>query len=219
MAQTENNQDPALQAGRLAFPEDEKVHAWLSLLLDAYCVTDKGVAEGIALMARQGRRLACARGCSTCCVTHRSIPTYPLELVGITWYATEKVAGVVRVALKTRLAAHRPGEPCAFLIEGVCSIHPLRPMACRQFNVFDQACAAGEDAYYTRRQDVLTPLKKYTDEAFYLMMPFYGVKNKAERRRVVKKGLMHAMAKDMSTLNWGSLAAKMLSFDLRSPGR
>jgi Fe-S-cluster containining protein len=207
--------DPFGHIRRLTFPEDEKFHDWLSMLLDAYHITDRGVAEGIALMTRQGHRLACAKGCSHCCVTHRSIPTYPMELVGLTWYATEKLTGAVREDLKTSLREHKPGDPCAFLIKGVCAIHPMRPMACRQFNVFNTACGPGEDAYYTRREDVMTPNRKYADEAFFIMLPFYGVKNKAERRRVVKEGAQHAMAKDMQSLNWISLANKMLEFEVR----
>lgn len=200
---------------RLSFPEDEKRHEWLPLLLDGYHTTDRGVVEGISLMTRKGHRLACAKGCAHCCVTHRSIPVYPLELVGITWFATEKLTGAVREDLKKSLRQHQPGDPCGFLVGGVCAIHPMRPMACRQFNVFNTACGPGEDAYYTRRGDVMTPNRKYADEAFFNMLPFYGVKLKAERRRVVKEGLQHAMAKDMQILNWISLANKMLEFDIR----
>ena len=202
---------------RLCFPEAEKVQEWLAMLLDAYFITDKGVAKGIRLMEQNGNRLACAKGCCTCCTTHRSIPAYPLELVGITWYATEKICGPVRNQLQSRLGEHEAGDPCAFLIDGSCSIHPMRPMACRQFNVFNQVCAEGEDAYYTRRHDVLTPIKKYTEEAFYIMLPFYGVKNKAQRRKIVKKGLIHAVAQDMQTCNWKTLAAKMTEYDIKNP--
>lgn len=196
---------------RLHFVEDEEKYTWLSMLLDAYFITDQGVAEGIELMRRKGHRLACAKGCASCCITHRAIPAYPLELVGITWYAVEKLTDPVRSALRNRLRRHRKGDPCAFLLDGICSIHCLRPMACRQFNVFNRACEEGEDAYYTRRHEVLTPLKKYTDKAFMVTMPFYGAKSRAECRRIVEKGLMHMAAKDMQQCNWQSLAEKMAS--------
>ncbi len=194
---------------RLRFAEDEKKFAWLSMLLDAYCITDQGVAEGIELMRRKGHRLACAKGCSHCCVTHRSIPAYPLELVGITWYVVEKLSEPVRSRLQARLQAHQKGDPCVFLLDGICSIHPMRPMACRQFNVFNRICDKGEDAYYTRRHEVLTPLKKYTDKAFMVTMPFYGAKSRAECRKIVEKGSMHKAVRDMQQCNWQSLAQKM----------
>lgn len=200
---------------RLSFPDDEKVHDWLPMLLEAYYITDKGIAEGVRLMENRGNRLACAKGCSACCLTHRSIPVYPLELVGISWYATEKIKGPLREALKKRLWGHQKGEPCIFLINGACSIHLMRPMACRQFNVFNKVCEAEEDAYYTRREDVLTPIRKYTEEAFLATMPFYGIQKKSERKRIVKKGLMHTMAKDMQQLSWESLASKMVEYDLK----
>jgi hypothetical protein len=32
-----------------------------------------------------------------------------------------------------------------------------------QFNLFDRACAEGEDAFYTRRRDLLTPIRRFAD--------------------------------------------------------
>lgn len=211
MSKQKKRRQPAGRIQRLGFPEDEKRYRWLPLLLDAYFITDQGVAEGIELMRRKGHRLACAKGCSSCCVTHRSIPAYPIELVGISWYAVEKLSEPVRSRLQAQLQAHHKGDPCGFLLDGICSIHPLRPMACRQFNVFNRICDEGEDAYYTRRHEVLTPLKKYTNKAFMATMPFYGDRSRAEYRNIVEKGLMHMAAKDMQQCNWQSLADKMAS--------
>ncbi|ACL06704.1 protein of unknown function UPF0153 [Desulfatibacillum aliphaticivorans] len=202
---------------RLVFPQDEQKHDWLSLLLEGYFITDQGVAKGIELMEKQGAKLACTKGCSHCCATHRSIPAYPLELIGVTWYCTEKLEEPFRTPLLTQLMEHKHGDACAFLIDGVCSIHPLRPMACRQFNVFNKPCEIDEDAYYTRRKDVMNPIKKYTNKAFSVMMPFYGVTDRAQKRHVVENGLMHNMAKDMQNLNWASLARKMMEFDAQIP--
>ncbi len=204
---------------RLSFPEDEAKHPWLSLLLDAYCAADTGVAEGVRRQERQGRTLACRRGCSACCRTHRTIPVYPLELVGLSWYGTEKIAGPARDKLKTQLRAHSTGDACPFLVDDVCVVHAMRPLACRHFNVFDKVCAEGEDAFYTRRRDVLTPLKRYLDEAFDAMLPFYGVTKTADRRKAIKTGTMHEMARVMGDLEWVTLAEKMDARDGREPSR
>lgn len=169
---------------RQDFPEDEARYPWLKTLLNAYLVVDQGVAEGIKREHKQGRQLACGRGCSACCRTHSEIPVYPLELMGMTWYVVEKLQSPERELLKTQLLNHQEIPGCPFLLEDVCSIHPLRPMACRQFNVFGKVCAEGEDAFYTRRDDVMTPVKKFTDQAFNTMLPFYGIKKKAERSKV-----------------------------------
>ncbi len=200
---------------RLSYSQDESTHSWLSLLLDSYFIADQGVAEGIRREEQQGRALACHRGCSACCRTHRTIPVYPLELVGLSWYATEKVEGPARDRLKIRLHRHRNGEPCPFLVEDVCSVHPLRPLACRHFNVFGRVCQEGEDAYYTRRKDVLTPIQRHKDSALEITLPFYGITKKPEKRRVLKTGAVHKLARVIQSLEWSSLAEKMDAYDRR----
>ncbi len=202
---------------RLSFGIDEAVFPWLPMLLDAYFIVDQGVAAGVRREQKKGRRLACAKGCSNCCRAHKTIPVYPLELVGLTWYVTEKLKGPERVALKQQLRAHRKGDPCPFLVDGVCAVHPMRPMACRQFNVFGEVCAEGEDAYYTRRRDVLTPDPKHADKAFFTMLPFYGVHDTAERRKLAKTGAVHQLAQVLQECGWDSLAAKMDDHDQRHP--
>ena len=198
---------------RVSFAEYEQRLPWLTLLMDAYLITDQGISEAIKREEKQGKKLACARGCAACCKSHETIPVYPLELMGMSWYATEVLEGELRERLKTQLKNLHSIQSCPFLIDNACSIHPVRPMACRSFNVFNKQCAEGEDAYYTRRQDVLTPIKKYTDDAFNVMLPFYGIKNKAERRKMIKAGGMHQMAKVMRELNWSTLADKMGAFN------
>jgi Fe-S-cluster containining protein len=152
-------------------------------------------------------------GCAACCRSHLTIPVYPLELVGIYWYATERLEEPVRGRLKAQLRAHVSGAPCPFLVDEACSIHPLRPMACRQFNVFDRVCAEGEDAFHTRPQDVLVPDRRRIDAAFFEVLPFYGVKGKRERRDVLKKGLQHALAKVLQEQEWAKLAGRMDAWD------
>lgn len=64
-----------------------------------------------------------------------------------------------------------------------------------------------------RREELLTPIKKYNDDAFDIMLPFYGVKNKTERRKMIKNGGMHQMAKVMKDLNWQTIVEKMNAFE------
>ncbi|SCZ62056.1 YkgJ family cysteine cluster protein [Thiohalomonas denitrificans] len=198
---------------RLRFPEAEERHEWLPYLLEAYYATDQGVHEAIRREQRQGRTLACGKGCGNCCETHTTIPVYPLELIGLYWYATEQLGGETRERLRDSLRTFEKGAPCPFLLDGGCAVHPMRPMACRHFNVFGQSCAKGEDAYHTRRKDVLTPIRRYQDEAFFHLLPFHGVKSKAERRRAIKKGTVHALAKVLQELDWDRLADRMDAFD------
>ena len=203
---------------RLSFAADEKIYDWLVLLLDAYYIVDKGVAEAIKKETKRRRQLACRKGCSICCKTHQTIPVYPLELVGISWYATEKLSGKEREELKKQLRSHKKGDPCPFLLNGVCIIHPMRPIACRQFNVFDKPCADNEDPYYTRPKDVLPPVKKYVDRAFFIMLPFYGVNDESARHKLIKSGSVHKLVKLMQTCTWETLADRMDEFDKNKPG-
>jgi len=199
---------------RLKFPEETR-HPWLPLLLDAYAVIDQGVARAIKKERKGGFKLACKRGCANCCRAHTDIPLYPLEIVGIYWYSTEKINGPSREKLKAQLRAGGAGPPCPFLVEGACSIHPMRPVSCRQFNVFGKPCAEGEDPFFTRREDVLTPIKEYAERAFYIMLPFYGITDGEERRRAVEKGYLHTQAQNLQRCDWKKLAALMDEFDSR----
>jgi len=198
---------------RLHFTEDEKRFVWLTPLLDAYEIIDKGVSVAIVREQKKGRRLACAKGCSSCCSTHQDIPVYPLELMGMSWYVIEKLSSPLREQLQTQLHNIDNIQSCPFLLDGACSIHPMRPAACRQFNVLDKACADGEDAYHTRKQDVMIPIAHYIDNAFDTMLPFYGIKRKNERKKAIKDGRLHSLAKAMRDCNWKTLPEKMLRFD------
>ena len=197
---------------RLTFSNDEPQLPWLSILLDAYAIIDKGVSAAIEREQKQGRELACAKGCSSCCTTHQDIPVYPLELMGMSWYIIEKLESPLREDLKHQLENINQIDTCPFLLKGSCSIHPMRPAACRQFNVLDTPCSEGEDAFHTRKQDVMMPIQHYIDNAFDTMLPFYGIKKKGERRKAIKQGALHSIAKSMRECNWETLPEKMNNF-------
>jgi len=198
---------------RLTFPDAEVKQAWLPLLLEAYAIVDAGISEAIRREQKQDRTLACHKGCAACCRSHTTIPVYPLELIGINWYVVEKVTGPVRAQLKQQLRDHKKGEPCPLLVENACAVHPLRPMACRQFNVFDTVCTEGEDACYTRRADVLTPIRDYADQAFDVLLPFYGIQNSDECKRMIQGGEVHRLVKVLQAYDWPKLAERMQVFD------
>jgi hypothetical protein len=77
-------------------------------------------------------------------------------------------------------------------------------------------CAEGEDPYYTRREDVLSPIRKYTDRAFFIMLPFYGVEDEKKRWKIIESGTVHHVVRLMQTCNWRSLAEKIEEFDRAS---
>ncbi|WP_297526756.1 YkgJ family cysteine cluster protein [Thiohalobacter sp.] len=205
------------EAPRPSFPEHERRLPWLGPLLDACCIADSGVAEGIRRETDRGRRLACRKGCAHCCRSHETVPVYPLELMGIAWYVTEIIEGPLRGRLHDRLAHHRDLPGCPFLVDDSCSIYPLRPMACRLLNVFDRACAPGEDVFYSRHGDLLTPLPDYREATEYEMLPFYGFCEADERREALRSGRLHQLARVLRDLDWASLAKRMAARDAGQP--
>ncbi len=194
---------------RLSFPFDEGKNAWLPMLLDSYFIADQGIYEGIRRQTAKNRMLACDKGCAHCCRSHTTIPVYPLEVIGVYWYANEKLDSRQKKALLEPLRNHAKGDSCPFLIEDNCQIHPVRFLSCRHFNVFDTVCTEGEDAFYTRREDVLTPIKKYRDEALSKMLPFHDIKNKTQRRAAIKTGWIHQHVQVLQEIDWSKLADRI----------
>lgn len=203
-------------SGIINYEQDRGKFPWLTMLLDAYEIIDKGIR--IAIIKEEKRHnieLSCKNGCANCCKTHKDIPVYPLELTGIYWYVIEKITTHIRQPLKKQLASHKK-PVCPFLVDESCSIYPVRPVACRQFNVFGKQCEAGEDAYHTRREDVLIPIKDYTEKAFFVMLPFYGITNEGDKNHAIKNNLIHAHAQNLHSTNWRLLARRMDDFDYKN---
>lgn len=211
MPKNKKNRSGSVKIKRTSFTQEEKRLTWLTMLLNAYYILDKGVACAVEAELKRGRKLACERGCTNCCIALKDIPVYPLELMGISWYAAEKMSGPERDTLKGRLKDHKKNDPCPFLIGSACSIYVMRPMACRQFNVFGKPCAEGEDPYYARIEDVLPPVKKYVDQAFFIMLPFHGVEKESDRVKAVENGDMHKTVNVLQGCNWKLLAERMES--------
>lgn len=195
--------------------EDEARLPWLTPLLGMQQTINSAVAQGIAQGEAAGRKLACGRGCAACCRTHADIPVYPLELMGIYWFAVEKLAGDLRLRVRAQLENHKRLDGCPFLVDEACAIHPVRPMACRLFNVFDTVCAPGEDAFHTRPADVLPPPEAAKREALMAMLEHHQVQGDEDRAAVVDSGAVHQLAKNLRTLPWENLALRMHAFDQR----
>lgn len=193
---------------RLHFPAEEQLLPWLSPLLDAYSIADTGVAIAIRDAEKKERKkLACGKGCGSCCIHQKDLPLYPHEIVGIYWYVSEKLTGPGREVLKSRLADRTTVSGCPFLIDNSCSIHPVRPVGCRQFNVFTTPCASGEDPYYTRRDDVLQPIQDYLDRAFAVVIPLYSGVRKENVPGAIR--IIRAQITNLLSYDWSKLASLM----------
>jgi Fe-S-cluster containining protein len=93
--------------------------------------------------------LACKRGCNHCC--HRPVSTSAPVVLRIAAALRERsseaefarvLARVVALDEKTHglpfSPRSRPPLPCAFLVDGACSIYDVRPLVCRAWNSADE---------------------------------------------------------------------------------
>lgn len=183
---------------------------WLPLLRQMHATVDQGVAAAIRREEKRRRaRLACRRGCDVCCRVNTDIPVFPLELAGISWFCAERLAGAPRAAVRRQCAEHASGAACPFLVEGACAVYPVRPTACRLLAVFGASCASGEDAWHTRRGDVLVPPDGLLARAWGIMLPFHGVTEAADQVHWLERGLVRSLAANLPELGWASLVRLM----------
>lgn len=130
--------------------EDE--HPWLTILLDALHILDQGLSREVAdAEQRRGVRVGCHAGCTACCES--SVRLRPIEIEGVAWYAATQLDEDTWQRVKVRLARADDGT-CPLLLDGQCSVRPLRPIACRSFFVLGEPCRPGERLYELRPRDV-----------------------------------------------------------------
>jgi Fe-S-cluster containining protein len=92
--------------------------------------------------AASQRSIACAAGCAACC--NQQVALAPVEAAAIAQYVARHFTDEEDTALvarlrgldavtrgKTALERAHLRQPCAFLVDGRCSIYPVRPLRCR----------------------------------------------------------------------------------------
>jgi Fe-S-cluster containining protein len=142
-----------------------------ALLPDAQALANKVAALGEARARREGLRISCTRGCGACC--RQLVPISPTEarhLAALVAALPPERAAQVRqrfaeawskmeaAGLPPRghpvtdkltyrefgLAYFRQGVACPFLHEESCSIHPDRPLVCREYQVTSPPAACAQ---------------------------------------------------------------------------
>ncbi len=122
---------------------------------------------------------ACRKGCSHCC--HQSVMVTAPEVVHAAKFLHDNLTEKEVLRLRDRVAARaRQGDgldnhermdsriACAFLMDGMCSIYPVRPLQCRG--------GFSEDAEYCRsllenREETQAALQNGEIEGKYLLLP------------------------------------------------
>ena len=176
---------------------------WLTSLLEACSILDRGVARAVAA---SGRVPSCRAGCHSCC--SQPIPISTIEALGLRWFAVSHLYGETALAVGRALMAGRQ-ESCPFLVKGACAVYPLRPLACREYVVLGAACLAGEQPDVTRPHDVLPLPRTAQLQAFSVLLPFYGVRDDADKNAALKNRLVLRDSRVLQHLDWQGLGATL----------
>ncbi len=183
--------------GRVRYPEDEEVYPWLSALLNAYHVQVTGIAIELEEEKKKRRnKLACGRGCGTCC-QRPIVPVTEPEIRGIGWYVSTKLPGELREAVKTQVLNRHKSLACPFCVEEVCSIYPVRPIACRILHVFGEPCRPNEDIYLTRPRDMWIHSRDLGRRTAFALLPLYGITGKNNMEEAFNAGFLNDNTKSM----------------------
>jgi len=181
---------------------DEDEHPWLTILLDALHILDHGLTDEVsAEEQRRAVRVGCHAGCTACCQS--SLRLRPIEIEGIAWYAATRLDEGTWRRVKEQLA--RPdGGVCPLLLDGQCSVRPLRPITCRTFFVFGEPCRVGERLFEIRPRDVFE-----RSEALYERMALrllddasFELRDDQDKRTAYHAGAMLTSALRMQQVDW-----------------
>lgn len=75
--------------------------------------------------------LVCRKGCSHCCYMATAVSTYEAAMISRYTGRRIEAEGTVEEFARGDTVDKYAGKPCTFLVEGKCSIYPVRPIACR----------------------------------------------------------------------------------------
>ncbi len=194
---------------RPRYPEDEAKYPWLKRLLEAYHISDEGTKTLVeAESRRRNEQVACHKGCYACCV-RESYPVSPLELLGISWYAAEKLDEAVRTVVLHQMTTFAPPASCPLLSGEVCAVYPMRPLSCRTFYRFGKPCR-GRATEPTQQDAQWMKDGEHKDLARRVslkILPFYGIVRHNDKLKAFNDGFMLAVTKSMHEVNWKAVAA------------
>lgn len=148
-------------------------------VMEVYAAVDEATADGLDRLRREeGIVASCALRCCHCCRYH--ILTNVAEVHALAQYVKRELGAEALGALRTRTRQwhawdnSRPGrypaveaegqtdiseyDPrCPLLVDGLCSVYPVRPLACRTHFVSSDplACLAASDPTSTEEAPVV----------------------------------------------------------------
>ena len=193
---------------RKKYNVDESHYPELTVILDAYDISDSLTQTYL----EQVGPVMCRKGCSNCC-KNPTVPFTEPELIGISWYATEKLVNPVRERVKQRLYDHETTLECPFLLDAECSVYEMRPLACRQFYVKNIACVQHEDIASNRPHDIVAPIQPIVKASLIRLLDFWPYASMLDKDAAFENGVMQDITVNMHEYDWVELAKTMDSFD------
>ena len=117
----------------------------------ALCRRFNGVIDAkIEALKEDGAGVACAPGCGYCC--HLRVDVFPHEATALLDYLRTRAspadaqrierqirANAARIDELTAEQHRKAGIPCAFLHDGLCSAHDVRPSSCATYHSLSRA--------------------------------------------------------------------------------
>lgn len=165
---TELGSDPRYASGSRRFPLAVSDAEAVAIAAGFSDECDAGVAERARLAERQGLRIHCHAGCSSCCSV--LVMAFRPETLRIAAFLREPEQAAAREGFLARFPAWRAAVgdlperaaarfvsgdqkgyeavlsehfrrdiPCAFLDGGRCTVYPARPLGCRDTHALDTA--------------------------------------------------------------------------------
>jgi Fe-S-cluster containining protein len=197
---------------RIRFLADERLHPWLTILVDVYNLAERVNDELMAACKRRGVVIACTRGCDSCCRNQQILVTN-LELSGITWYVMEKLDPALRQQVRVQLHNSKGTRGCPFLVDGACSVYPVRPLTCRQFFVQRTPCSLAEEVNTSRPQDIVRPTPESVVDISFRLLDFWQITKKRDKIAAVRDGFIYQNMFPLQEVDWQQLLQAMADRD------
>lgn len=186
----------------------EQFNSWLSTLLDIYQLIDSWVTVDTGIRGIE-KKIVCRKGCGYCCKL-LTVPINHLEFRGLCWYVSEILQGEERHRVKCRFLSHDEESECPFLIDNSCIVHPLRPIACRQFFVLNRPCSKGENPWLTRRGDIYCALNQRISWMIATRyFPLFGLTNAEEQWKAYEEGFLSENDRPLNSYSWAMISQKI----------
>jgi Fe-S-cluster containining protein len=181
----------------------------LAILRDALRILDEGLTHEVsAEEQRRGVRVGCHAGCTACCES--SVRVRPIEIEGIVWYAATQLDEDTWRRVEARLSRPDDGV-CPFLLDGQCSVRPLRPVACRSFFVFGEPCRSGERLYELRAGDVFDRSEALFERVVLRLLddPSFGPRPDEDEPAADRTGAFYRKARRLQQVDWVATIAAL----------